>query len=186
MVLSTSNLVGIINVGVDACGNKEITKARRDFYSSRIVEAAEDRRRRWSAIRDILHVTETKTHRSADESQKLCNTFVVFFDDKIQKAKEAIKTRLSAHGTQPLQFNTAFAGSLLDDLRPPTEDEVRRLISTMPNKSSPFDSIPTSVIKSCSDVFAPLIAHLAKLSFSEGKFPSRYKTASVTPLLKKK
>ena len=56
----------------------------------------------------------------------------------------------------------------------------------MPNKSSPVDSIPTSVIKSCSDVFAPLIAHLAKLSFSEGKFPSRYKTASVTPLLKKK
>ena len=40
--------------------------------------------------------------------------------------------------------------------------------------------------KSCSDVFAPLIAHLAKLSFSEGKFPSRYKTVSVAPLLKKK
>jgi len=38
----------------------------------------------------------------------------------------------------------------------------------------------------CSDVFAPLIAHLAKLSFSEDKFPSRYKRASVTPLLKKK
>ena len=98
--------------------NKEITKARRDFYSSRIAEAAEDPRRRWSAIRDILHVTETKTHRSADESQKLCNTFVVFFDDKTQKAKEAIKTRLSSHGTQPLQFDTAFAGSPLDDLRP--------------------------------------------------------------------
>jgi len=44
----------------------------------------------------------------------------------------------------------------------------------------------TSVIMSCSDVFAPLIAHLAKLSFSEGQFPSRYKTATVTPLLKKK
>ena len=98
--------------------NKEMAKARRDFYSSRIAEAAEDPRIRWSAIRDILHVTETKTHRSADESQKLCNTFVVFFDDKTQKAKEAIKTRLSSHGTQPLQFDTAFAGSPLDDLRP--------------------------------------------------------------------
>jgi len=56
----------------------------------------------------------------------------------------------------------------------------------MPNKSSPVDFIPTSIIKSCSDVFVPLIAHLAKLSFIEGKFPSRYKTPSVTPLLKKK
>jgi len=166
--------------------NKEITKARSDFYSSRIAEAAEEPRRRWSAIRDVLHLTETKTDRSADESEKLCNAFAVFFDDKIQKAKEAIKTQLSSHGTQPLQFDTAFAGSPLDDLQPPTEDKVRRLISTMPNKSSLVDSIPTSVIKSCYDVFALLIAHLAKLSFSEGKFPSRYKTASVTPLLKKK
>jgi len=52
---------------------------------------------------------------------------VVFFDDKIQKAKEAIKTRLSSDGTQPLQFDAAFAGSPLDDLQLPTEDEVRRL-----------------------------------------------------------
>jgi len=126
--------------------NKEMTKARSDFYSSHIVEAAEDPRRRWSAIRDVLHVTETKTktHRSADESRKLCNTFVVFFDDKVQKAKEAIKTRLSSHRTQPLQFDTAFTGSPLDDLQPPTEDEVRWLISTMPNKSSPVGSILTS------------------------------------------
>ena len=35
--------------------------------------------------------------------------------------------------------------------------------------------IPTSVIKSCADVFALLIAQLAKLYFSEDKFTSRYK-----------
>ena len=113
--------------------NKEITKARSDFYSTRIAEAADDPRRRWSVIRDVLHITETKTYRSADESQKLCNTFVVFFNDKIRKAKEAIKTRLLSHRTQPLQFDMAFTGSPLDDLQPPTEEEVRRLISTMYN-----------------------------------------------------
>ena len=137
-------------------------------------------------IVDVLHVTETLTYRSADKSEKLCDIFVVFFNDKVQKAEEAIKIRLSSHRTQPLQLDTAFTGSPRDGLRPPTEDEVRRRLSTMPNKSSPVDCIPTSVIKSCADVFAPLITHLAKLSFSEGKFPSRYKTASVTPLLKKK
>ena len=103
-------------------------------------------RRRWSVIRDVLHATETKTYRSADESQKLCNTFVVFFNDKIQKAKEAIKTRLSFHRTQLLQLDMAFTGSPLDGLQPPTEEEVWRLISTMPNKSSPVDCIPTSVV----------------------------------------
>jgi len=59
-------------------------------------------------------------------------------------------------------------------------------VSTMPNKSSPIDCISNSVIKWSSDLFVALIAHLAKISFREGKFPSLYKTASATPLLKKK
>ena len=52
------------------------------------------------AARDVLHVTETNTHRSADELEKLCNTFVVFSDDTIEKAKEAIK-----HGCHLTELN---------------------------------------------------------------------------------
>ena len=65
-------------------------------------------------------------------------------------------------------------------------DEVSKLINSMPAKSSVIDSIPTSVIKLNVDIFAKLIARLATLSFNEGSFPARFKTASVTPLLKKK
>jgi len=66
-----------------------------------------------------------------------------------------------------------------------TEDEVRRLISAMPAKSSPLDVLPTSVLKSCADVFTPIITRLANMSLQEGKFPSSYKRAQVLPLLKK-
>ena len=38
---------------------------------------------------------------------------------------------------------------------------------------------------SCVTVFADFIARLAKLSFSQGVFPSKYKFAIVTPLLTK-
>ncbi|HKU50930.1 MAG TPA: hypothetical protein VJQ25_00560 [Nitrospira sp.] len=41
------------------------------------------------------------------------------------------------------------------------------------------------MLKLCSNVFAPLIVHLANLSFTKGKFPAQYKIAQVTPLLKK-
>ena len=55
----------------------------------------------------------------------------------------------------------------------------------MPAKSSPVDSIPTSVVKNCPEVFAELIAQLVSLSFVEGKFPDTYKQALVTPSLKR-
>jgi hypothetical protein len=55
----------------------------------------------------------------------------------------------------------------------------------MPCKSSPLDVLPTTLLKSCAHVFAPIIARLANLSFQTGRFPSRYKRAQVLPLLKK-
>ena len=60
-----------------------------------------------------------------------------------------------------------------------------KLIHSIPAKSSHLDFIPTSLIKSCSSVFADIITRLANLSFSQRKFPDKYKAASVTPLLKK-
>ena len=40
-------------------------------------------------------------------------------------------------------------------------------------------------IKLCSSTFSPLIAHLTNLSFVHGVFPSSFKIAQITPLLKK-
>ena len=48
-----------------------------------------------------------------------------------------------------------------------------------------MDYIPTSLLKSCNKVFSHIIAHLANLSFSEGCFPSGFRAAQITPLLKK-
>ena len=52
-------------------------------------------------------------------------------------------------------------------------------------QSPPVDYIPTSLIKSSNSVFSELIAKLANLCFSQGVFPSDFKFAIVTPLLKK-
>jgi hypothetical protein len=63
--------------------------------------------------------------------------------------------------------------------------EVLKLIAQLPNKSSPRDTLPTPLLKQCAAVFAPIIAHLANISFKDGVFPSVFKTAQVLPLLKK-
>ena len=71
------------------------------------------------------------------------------------------------------------------DIQSPSVDEICKLISSMPAKSSPLGNIPTSVIKNCVGTFAPLIARLVSLSFKEGKFPEKYRQVLVTPPLKK-
>jgi hypothetical protein len=45
--------------------------------------------------------------------------------------------------------------------------------------------LPASILQSCPSVFSDLISHLANLSFSQGRFPTLFKSAIVTPLLKK-
>ena len=66
-----------------------------------------------------------------------------------------------------------------------TAADVQRVILSIPAKSSPLDIVPTSLLKSCSDVFAVVIARLANLSFRDGRFPTCFKLAEVLPLLKK-
>ena len=81
----------------------------------------------------------------------------------------------------PGQHHQPAAVSTLDALPPTTVEEVARLISRLPNKTSPLDYVHTSVVKACSDVFAPMITKLANLSFAEGRFPGQFKLAQVTP-----
>jgi len=52
----------------------------------------------------------------------------------------------------------------------------------MLGKLSLVDNIQTLIIKSCADVFTPLIARLVTLSFRDGVFPTAYKSAHVTSL----
>jgi len=73
----------------------------------------------------------------------------------------------------------------LAGLHPVTAGDVMKILATMPAKSSPLDVMPTSLLKKCADVFSPVIAWPANLSFTQGLFPQRYKLAQVLPLLKK-
>jgi hypothetical protein len=78
-----------------------------------------------------------------------------------------------------------LSGMSMSDSRPVTAIEVEVLIKSMSPKSSPLDFIPTSLIKQCGGTFAPIIARLANLSFQHAVFPSKFKVAQVTPILRK-
>ena len=114
-----------------------------------------------------------------------CSKFADYFYSKIDELRNNISARMSSSLFQSPPADPVHSGSILDSLSTVSSEEVFRIIHFMPCKSSSIDFIPTALLKACPSVFSELIAKLANLSFKEGCFPTSFKTAVITPLLKK-
>ena len=160
--------------------NRLINESRRQLVSSRLDQCV-NARQRWSTVRQLLHDDNQLACKIDDPS--FCNTFANYFVSKIDSLKSAIASQL-IHTTPPPPDPVCPYPSM-QLLEPVTSLEVSKLLSTIPPKTCCLDYIPTVIIKQCSFIFSDLIAYLANLSFSQGTFPSKFKHASVTPVLKK-
>lgn len=113
----------------------------------------------------------------------LQHALYVFFVNKVRNIKLTIASVLTCRHAEPLSWDVPCR-RLLTTFAPVTADEVRRVLRSMPSKSSPLDFVPTSLLKACAGVFSEIIANLANLTFQHGSFPTRFRTAQITPLLK--
>jgi len=73
----------------------------------------------------------------------------------------------------------------LNALRSVDLDEVTLLISSLANKQCRSDPLPTWLLKECTSELAPFICRLFKASLRAGRVPQSFKSAYITPLLKK-
>jgi len=161
-----------------------INRSRNRHRIQRIVEAGNNSRHVWSAVKDLLHSNHHDIVSTAVDDNSFCAALAGFFVAKVKNIKSAISTALVGDSFDPLSSDIQSVSSLCQ-FDPVTENEVAILLRQMPSKSSPLDFIPTSLLKSCSGTFAHIIAHLANLSFVHSTFPQKFKLAQVTPLLKK-
>ena len=168
--------------------NKLINESRNRHRYDRIIEAGTDAGRRWSAVKDLLYTSSSSsTDLASSESEEgFCATVATYFITKVRSIKTAIALSLAGGCDDPLSADRLHSGEPLFMFEPVTELEVRRLLKSISTKCSPSDFIPTSLVKACSDTFSPILARLANLSFEHESFPSDFKVAQVTPLLKKR
>jgi hypothetical protein len=66
-----------------------------------------------------------------------------------------------------------------------TADDVAAAIAYLPNKSSAADPLLAGVMRSVADILSPFLVYLFNLSLDYGQFPSCFKAAFLTPVLKK-
>ena len=73
----------------------------------------------------------------------------------------------------------------MDNFKPLSEGDVRKLIQGFPKKSCTLDPMPTSLVINCIDLLLPVITKIINLSLESGLFASTWTCALVNPLLKK-
>jgi hypothetical protein len=159
---------------------KLISASKRSYYRNLISQSKVNPRRLWSSLNSVLHRSSGVTQPSCSSSSQLASSFLSFFSDKIIKLTSQLRPdSLSPHVPPP------FAPPILSEFSTVSQAEVRKAILSSSNSTCMLDIIPTSLVKSCLDALLPAITTLLNLSISESTVPDDFKTAIVTPLIKK-
>lgn len=82
-----------------------------------------------------------------------------------------------------LQLRSSTTNSLRD-YKPLTLDEVKKHVAKLSSTICLLDPFPTNLVKQHTELL-PLLAHIINISLLSGKFPSAWKNALITPMLKK-
>jgi len=159
-----------------------IIKAKKLYNTSLISAAKSQPRRLWQTIDTILHRKPPKVLPSVTPTISLADKFASFFTEKITKLHSSLTSvaALSSPHTAP-----PTKPHKLGSFHRATPDEVNKLIMQAPNKQCSLDPIPMSLLKHCSHILTPVITNIINLSITTGVFPTHFKQAIITPLLKK-
>ena len=165
--------------------NRLINESRNQHRCKRVTDVVGNPRRMWSEVKNLLHRAAPAVQKSTAECQSFSEQLADFFINKVRDIKLRIAVVFGDDLPDPMKHDPSQVGPDLSRINFVTPEEVETLLGSMSGKSSPLDFVPTSLLKDCSGVFARIIARLANLSFEQGTFPKVFKTAQITPLVKK-
>ena len=161
--------------------NKLLTAAKRSYYRNLVSDSKNNSKKLWANLNSILNRSSRSTLPTFVSGTSMATSFLNFFSDKISVLHSKLKPdSTSPHSPPPPHNPPSFT-----HFSRVTEDEIRAAILSSSNSSCALDFIPTKLLKSCLDVFLPPICTLINLCIYESSVPDDFKSAIVTPLLKK-
>lgn len=82
-------------------------------------------------------------------------------------------------------MDTPFAGTVMSDFLPVTQDQLMQIIEKSRPTSCASDPIPTKLLLDCLDILLPVLVHLINSCLLSGTVPHSFKAAVIKPLIKK-
>ena len=160
--------------------NSLVNKDKSNYYSKLISDNSQDPRKLWHVLRKTLGRVSGMTLPPHDSDKALANQFASYFHNKIKTIRDTFipsRIKMDVYPSSDPPKITTFTQV--------TQDTVDKIIRNSPTKSCLLDPWPTFLIKECSDILLPSITKLVNFSLMEGCVPDGFKTAVVSPLIKK-
>ncbi|MEE4247325.1 MAG: reverse transcriptase family protein, partial [Kangiellaceae bacterium] len=152
--------------------------AKERFYKGQVAENAGNQQQLYKVVKTLLGQSGAPQLPMEDPAM-LAQRFSDFFVSKIQRIQESIPD-------VPLSDPEEVThGTPLENFCPVTLDHLVRLIRSSSNKQCSLDPLPTNLLKLVIPEVCPFILHVINTSLSTGRFPRSFKTALVSPQLKK-
>ncbi|CAJ1078312.1 putative RNA-directed DNA polymerase from transposon X-element [Xyrichtys novacula] len=156
-----------------------ISHAKSQYYSGLICSNAGNTKSLFSVYNHITQPPDCfPPHMYSSDT---CDSLLSFFNSKITKIHQNLgSTSPPLPSSEPLPPLQPFSTFLL-----PNPSEIADLITKSKPSSCQLDPLPTSLVKSCLPSLLPLISVIIHSSLSTGTVPTPFKTAAISPTLKK-
>jgi hypothetical protein len=152
-----------------------LNQKRSSYWQSKIEAERTSPKRLWSSIDTLLG-----RGRLPSSSAISVDEFSRYFNEKVASVR-----RSTEGSPDPVYAEVPSGCSLLNQFAAVNHDDVITCIARLPDKQSSCDVLPSSVLKRVAAEVSPFLTYLFNRSFSTGVFPNRYKTAYITPIIKK-
>ena len=153
-----------------------LRRAKSDFFKTTFENNKNNPNGIWKTIKSLIGVNKQQSinhlrikEKDLGNNEEMTEAFNVNFStSKLSNFVTSRKDESAAFSIPPI----------------PEADVVGYLLKIDSNKSTGVDGISSRMLKLAASIIAPSITKLINLSFSLNVFPSRWKTAKVTPIFK--
>ena len=166
--------------------NKKCNDEKTSYLTSEIENCNGDQKKLHSFIKKLTSGNKNIPY-PEEEDLTLANNFGRFFKEKIENVVKSISNVMQNENIQDIVDYNNYESELqpMNKFKTFTEKDIKSIIMSMSTKSCELDRLPTPLLKLCIDLLIRPITILVNKSLSSGCFPTIWKTAIVTPLLKK-
>ena len=117
--------------------NKLMSDAHATHFRQRI-DGALGPRQKWKTANELLHMRDRSESYTDDECRKMSDGLGDYFIQKVKNIKSKIADQLRSRTSSSVSdFGRSANGRTFDDLVSVSADDVKKIISSMPSKSSP-------------------------------------------------